>query len=147
MSPTPRLSSRRLAARAVALGAIVALLLLALVLRQPLDVATSVPLPGWLARLVDRDEVAYPIHTALGTVLETLRFPPEAVGLQWLKGAAHARTAAEAERLGAGLASTRQRSDDPDRLDAALCRHIIGGGSFGQRTAMARAQMRCEPHA
>jgi len=147
MWPAPRLSSRRLAARAVGIAAIASLLLFALLLRQPLDIATSVPLPGWLGRLVDRDEVAYPIHSALGTVLEALRFPPEAVGLQWLKGAAHAQTAAEAERLGAGLAATRRRSADPDRLDEALCRHIIGGGSRGQRVAMARAQMRCEPHA
>jgi hypothetical protein len=145
MFPTP-LAGRRLAARTLAIAVAVALLLFALALRQPLDVRVNLPIPAWLDRLLDRDEVAYPVHLALGTALETLRFPPEAAGLQWLKGAAHARTAAEAERLGAGLARTRQRSGDPDRIDEALCRHIIGGGTLGQRAAIARAQMRCEPH-
>jgi hypothetical protein len=145
MFPTP-LAGRRLAARTLAVAALVALLLLVVALRQPLDVGARLPMPAWLDRLLDRDEVAYPLHLALGTVLETLRFPPEAAGLQWLKGAAHARTAPEAERLGDGLARTRRRSGDPDGLDAALCRHIIGGGTLGQRATIARAQMRCEPH-
>jgi hypothetical protein len=138
---------RRLAARAAGLALVAALALFALLLRQPLDLGATVALPNWLERLARRDEVAYSAHAALGTALEALRFPPEAVGLQWLKAAAHARTAAEAERLGAGLARTRRRSEDPDRVDAALCRYIIGGGTLGQRAAMARAEMRCEPHA
>jgi hypothetical protein len=126
---------------------VAALALVALLLREPLDVDAIVALPDWLDRLARRDEVAYSAHAALGTALEALRFPPEAVGLQWLKAAAHAQTAAEVERLGAGLARTRRRSGDPDRVDAALCRYIIGGGTLGQQAAMARAQMRCEPHA
>src|SRR5262245_8961567 len=137
----------RQVARAVGIVLAATLVALALLLRQPLDVATTLPLPGWLGRLVDRDDVAYPIHSTLGTVLEALRFPPEAVGLQWLKGAAHTRSAAEAERLGAGLAGTRRRSADPEQLDAALCRRIIGGASFGQRVTMERAQLQCERHA
>jgi hypothetical protein len=145
MVPTP-LAGRRLAARTLAAALVVALVLFALALRRPLDVGASLPMPAWLVELLDRDEVAYPLHLALGTALETLRFPPEAVGLQWLKGAAHARTAAEAERLGAGLARTRQRSGNPDAIDAALCRYIIGGGTLGQRATIARAQMQCEPH-
>ena len=142
-----RPSGRRLAAQSAGLVVVAALKMLALLLRQPLDVDAAVALPDWLARLARRDEVAYSAHAALGTALETLRYPPEAVGLQWLKAAAHARTAAEAERLGAGLAGTRRRSGDLDRVDAALCRYIIGGGTLGQRAAMARAEMRCEPHA
>jgi len=140
-----RPSGRRLAAGAAGVVVVAALALLVL-LRQPLDVGATVKLPDWLEQYVRRDEVAYSAHAALGAALEALRYPPEAVGLQWLKAAAHAWRAAEIERLGAGLAGTRRRSGDPDRVDAALCRYIIGGGTYGQRAAMARAEMRCEPH-
>jgi hypothetical protein len=141
-----RLPVRRLAAALVGLPLLVGLVLLVQLLRQPLDVGANVELPGWLDRLVHRDEIAYSGHAALATALEALRFPPEAVGLQWLKAGAHARTAEQAERLGAGLAATRQRSGDPVQLDVALCRYIIGGGTLAQRGTMARAGMQCEPH-
>jgi hypothetical protein len=138
---------RRLGAGSAAVALVGAVVLLALLLRRPLDLSRDGSLPGWLDRLIHQDAVAYPAHAGLGALLEGLRFPPEAVGLQWLKAAAHARTAGQAERLGSGLAATRQRASDPDQLDAALCRYVIGGGTHEQRAVIARARMRCEPHA
>ena len=91
---------------------------------EPLDVSGTTRLPRWLSTVKERDEIAYPAHVALGTLLNRLHGPPAAAGLQWVKAAAHARSPTEVERVVRGLATTRRRSESPDHLEQTLCSYV-----------------------
>jgi hypothetical protein len=96
-------------------------LVIAALLRRPMDVSGSFPLPSVVERIKDRDGVAYPVHLFLGTVLEWITYPPDAVAIQWFKAAAHARTSAELGRAAQHLAQARQRAADTGAFDTWLC--------------------------
>ena len=110
---------------------------------EPLDVSGTTHLPRWLSTVKERDEIAYPAHVALGTLLNRLHGPP-AAGLQWVKAAAHARSPTEVERVGRGLATTRRRSDSPDHLEQTLCSYVAQGRTRPQQwTALAQTGLSC----
>ena len=73
------------------------------------------------------DDVAYPTHAALGTVLNLAGASPSAAGVQWVKAASHARSPGDVTRAAQGLAQARRYSRDPSRLDATLCAMIEHG--------------------
>src|SRR6188768_3072054 len=80
---------------------------------RPLDVSGRWQLPEAIQAVIERDEVAYPAHVLLATVLEATRAAPAAVGLQWVKAAAHARNAAQMQRATTGLVEAQQRTSSP----------------------------------
>lgn len=112
-------------------GLAVALLLvgfgLGTLLASPLDLDQTIPLPARLAATLQRDGVAYRGHRWLGTALELAGFPADAVGLQWYKAAAHARTPAEVDRARRHFAAARARSASQGAFDASLCRFVGDG--------------------
>lgn len=102
----------------------------------PLDISGTLPLPGRVQALKGRDEIAYPAHVALGTILQRAGGDSVAVGLQWLKAAAHARTAEEIDKVGNGLARAVRRSPNPERVTEEICSYLQGGVT-GPRQAAA----------
>jgi hypothetical protein len=110
----------------------------------PLDVSGTAPPPAFVASGKENDAVAYPAHVALATTLEAFHCSATATGLQWLKAAAHARSAAEVARAASGLSAARQRSSAADPLGSALCEFLRGGtASAGQASALAQAGIVC----
>ena len=79
-------------------------------------------------RVKQRDELAYPAHAMLGTILEVAGCSPVAAGFQWIKAGFHARSEAELERVARGLAEARQRSLEPSAFRATLCDYLAKGG-------------------
>lgn len=113
---------------------------------EPVDVTRSspFPIPGWLERQSRRDAVAYPIHAALGTILNAVGSSPVGASIQWYKAAAHARTADEVERAAHGIMAARQRDPDGESVDAALCAPIVRRGArVTQVAAMGQAGLPC----
>src|SRR3954462_567216 len=94
------------------IGLLLGLLLMALVTvrlavrvyTRPLDVSGHWQLPRVIEMVKERDQVAYPAHVVLATVLDAARAAPTAVGLQWVKAAAHAQNQAQMQRVADGLA-------------------------------------------
>jgi hypothetical protein len=127
----------------LALAAVLLILLAAggVRLTQPLDVGSSVSLPRRILRVAARDDVAYPFHSTLGEVLYHLRYPSDAVGVQWVKAAFHVRTRAELDRTIQRLAATRRR-EAPEAFDRAVCPYSHGGDAI-VRIALAKAGMDC----
>jgi hypothetical protein len=111
-------------------------------LTEPLDVASSIRVPGRLVWLKGQDAIAYPFHATLGEVLHRLSYPPDAVGVQWVKAAFHVRTQAELDRTVERLASTRRREQAPEEFDRVVCPYSRGGDAI-VRTALARAGLDC----
>ena len=109
---------------------IVAIVALAIKLRAPLSVTGVVDLPAPVESLTARDRVAYPAHVVLGSILETLKYPPPAVGVQWLKAAYHARDGQRMERATAGVAAARARSTSTSTFDSTLCELRDSNGRF-----------------
>lgn len=111
---------------------------------EPTDVSGTTRLPAWLTALKNRDEIAYPAHAILGTLLDEAGCPPVVVGLQWIKAGAHARTEHDVEAAGTGLAVARARAVQPEAFDAALCRFIGSGFANAQQEAVVRrSSMAC----
>src|SRR4051794_4553592 len=50
---------------------------------RPLDISGTWHLPEVIRVVKERDDVAYPAHVLLATVLEAMHVAPAAVGLQW----------------------------------------------------------------
>lgn len=111
---------------------------------EPIDISGSAVLPGPLAGLKDRDEIAYPAHSTLGTILQEFGCEPPAIGLQWLKAAAHARSSAEVERAVGGLSAALRASPAPAELERQLCLYVATGFARRQQAAAAAAAgLRC----
>jgi hypothetical protein len=111
-------------------------------LTEPLDVGSNIGLPRRVIRLKQRDEIAYPFHATLGEVLYRLDYPPDAVGVQWVKAAFHVRTRSELERTIQRLAATRRRDSAPEDFDRAVCPYSRGADAI-VRTALVQAGMNC----
>src|SRR4051794_33975044 len=109
------------------LSLVVPLLALHRLCEQPLDVSGNTRLPEWLMEVKERDEFAYPLHVALGTMLCWIRCEPTASGVQWLKAAAHARTPEDVARAAAGLRQASQRFTTPQVLADQLCSYVPRG--------------------
>jgi hypothetical protein len=90
------------------------------------------------------DRLAYPAHAALGTGLNVLHGPPRAAAIQWIKAAAHARSPADTEQAGRGLAEAAWRAPADDPIERALCLDVIGGRSPQQLAAVQAAGLRCD---
>ena len=125
------------------LVALVTARLVARVYTRPLDVSGTWRLPSVIRAAKERDDVAYPAHVFLATVLEATRAAPTAVGLQWVKAAAHARTQAEAEQVAEGLAKAVRRAAAPEQFAAALCRYVRPSGRPLEYAAADQAGLRC----
>lgn len=140
-------SARRVAVRLASLvvlaGSIAFAAGLARLCTAPLDVGGTTRLPAWAVALKSQDDVAYPAHAVVGTLLDRLACNPAGAGLQWLKAAAHARTSAEVERSAQGLAAAKERSESARAFDASVCQFVTGALGPGQRAAAARAGLPC----
>jgi hypothetical protein len=113
---------------------------------QPTDVSGTTRLPAWLIALKNRDELAYPAHALLGTLLNDAGCPPVVAGLQWVKAGAHARNEHDIEAAGAGLAVARERASQPETFDATLCQFMAGGfANTRQEAVVRRAALDCTP--
>lgn len=118
--------------------------LLAAVLTQPLDVSGNVTFPRTVQRVKQRDGVAYRAHRVLGTALFRLSYPSDAVGLQWLKAAAHARSTAEVDRAARYYRAARDEAESSSAFDRSLCRWIADQHlTAAQGTVVARGGTRC----
>jgi hypothetical protein len=113
---------------------------------QPTDISGTTRLPAWLTALKNRDEIAYPLHAILGTLLNDAGCPPVVAGLQWVKAGAHTRTEQDIEAAGTGLASSRARAGQPEAFDAALCQFIGSGfANPRQEAVVRRSGLDCSP--
>ena len=108
---------------------------------ESLNVTRAVALPAWLDDLSQRSAVAYPAHAALGTVLEMLGLSPAATAVQWLKAAAHARSAAELERTAHGISAAVTR-DGSGRAFPIVCK-LKDLGNESQIHAVEHAEIPC----
>jgi hypothetical protein len=114
---------------------------------QPRDFTGRLPLPNWLEAFMRRDGVAYRAHAVLGRTLNTLRGPPVAAGVQWLKAVAHARSDAEIAEAAHGIALARARGGDSQGLETVLCAALDDERRGRQLAAMVRAGLSCAPEA
>jgi len=137
--------------RLLVVGAVLALVLVLVVsygqlaCREPIDVSGTTRLPDWLVALKERDEIAYPAHAIVGAVLNQAGCSPIAVGLQWLKAGAHARTEQEIMTAEQGLSVARARADPTATFDARLCAFMTDGYANTQQEAVTRgAGLRCQ---
>ena len=101
-------------------GVVVAAVLVRVLAAQG-DVTGRLGLPAAAERFLQRDSVAYPLHAALGALLNRLGGPPTAAGVQWLKAAAHAASDAQLERAVQGIGEAAARDGDGARVRAAVC--------------------------
>lgn len=116
------------------------------------DISRVLRLPGWLDTVLSHDVVAYPLHVVFGRLLHYLNAPPAAVALEWIKAAAHARSASAMARVGVGLTEAKQRAGQQylERvLNAAIIRPASDDGQDvmmrrRQVEAMARAGLRAD---
>ena len=74
---------------------------------RPLDVSGRWQVPRVIELVKERDAVAYPAHVVFATVLDAAGAAPTAVGLQWVKAAAHAHNQVQMQRVPLG---SRRRS-------------------------------------
>ena len=88
------------------------------------DVTRRLGLPAAADDLLQRDEVAYPVHATLGAILNRLGGSPEAAGIQWLKAATHATTDAQLERAVHGIGEAAAQDGDGARVRAAVCERL-----------------------
>lgn len=93
-------------------------------------------LPRCVTIIKDRDEFAYPAHVVLAIILEVTNASPTAVGLQWLKASAHARSKADADRASRGFEAAWWRSPDPNEFVTTLNQYLRPG----EPTLQARIQ-------
>jgi hypothetical protein len=90
---------------------------------------------AWLESIKERDELAYPAHTAVGTALNLLGVAPSAAATQWIKAASHARSTDDIARAARGIAAARQRSEGDGAVDSAVCAIALHGSPAVQAAA------------
>jgi hypothetical protein len=110
--------------------------------RQQLGVHT----PGPVSAIIKRDGVAFRAHSLLAGLIARTNGAPSAVGVQWVKAAAHARTDAELQQVVQGLQWAQQRSAHQAELEPTLCAYVEDGWWTGlQREAFTSAGIQCSP--
>jgi hypothetical protein len=119
---------------------------------RPLDVTEvrhriGIQAPQTITSFVKRDGVAFRAHALLADILARSNGAPSAVGVQWVKAAAHARTDAELRQVVRGLQWTVQHSSDHPTLMSTLCTYVEDGWWSGlQRQAFQAAGIECTTH-
>jgi hypothetical protein len=91
------------------------------------------------------DQVAYPAHAFLGRTLNRIGASPTAVGIQWVKAAAHARSREEMDAAIAGLRAAADRASPDERLEAILCEGGLRGKNQNQIAVISNAGIHCTP--
>jgi hypothetical protein len=142
---------RRSLCRLRAAGTVLSITVLALlgwavhrVCNEPMDLSGTSSVPAWLSTFKQRDEIAFPVHAALGNVLSALDCDPLVSGLQWLKAAAHARSPAEIALTSSGLQNAAQRLGSSQALADRLCRFVARGyAGANQREVAEQAGVVC----
>lgn len=95
------------------------------------DLSRLLRLPTWVDGVLSHDAVAYPLHSLLGHALHRANAPAAAVALEWIKAAAHARSATALDRVAAALRETSRRMGQAHLehvLNAAIIRPISSHG-------------------
>jgi hypothetical protein len=82
--------------------------------------------PRWFDAFLQRDSIAYTVHTALGTGLNWVSADPSITEEQWIKAAVHARTRAESEQVAEGLRTVWQRHSSPEGFADRVCWQLRG---------------------
>jgi hypothetical protein len=132
------------ALKGAAVFATLAGIVVAAALTEPLDVSGNVDLPHRVEQVKGRDGFAYRAHRWLGTALFRLDYPSDAVALQWLKAAGHARSQTETERAASYFKRARDQAESPAAFDSSICRWIVGRHlNAAQETVVARSGTRC----
>jgi hypothetical protein len=111
-------------------AALVSVGLVAAAWRSPMETVVSLP-----------DELAYPAHATAGWALNRTGLSPLQAATQWVKAAAHARSATEIAVASRGIANARMGDADP-RVDAMLCAIFLQGSPSVQK-AIADALPKC----
>jgi hypothetical protein len=127
---------QRVGVAAAGLSSLVILALLAAIVLDDeiADVHQVLPLPPALQRLTRSDDLAYPVHAALGTALNWPGRWPSSAGVQWFKALAHARSNEEAARAAEGFAQAVRSDAGPGRATSLLC-NLVGQGATPQQSA------------
>ena len=100
-------------------------------------------LPAPVARLRWHDKPRFLAHVALGQAL--VPFDTKRAGVQWIKAAAHARSADEVDQVADGLIAVKQRSPSVKELEGVLCPYLSTGASgVRQRVALEEAGLSCQ---
>jgi hypothetical protein len=113
--------------------------------RVPLDISGTTELPARVNTVKQRDDIAYSTHVAVAQVLARANCAPTAVGLQWSKAGAHARTPAEVVLVAHGLSVARSRGDRSGVFDFVLCGYVDDDTVRSElRNGMRAAGIRCD---
>jgi hypothetical protein len=116
---------------------------------RPLDMTQvqhhiGIQAPHTVTSFVKRDGIAFRAHAFLADVIERANGAPSAVGVQWVKAAAHARTDSELRQVVHGLQWSVQHSTDSSALQSTLCTYVESGWWTGlQREAFQAANLEC----
>jgi hypothetical protein len=129
-------------------GAIVALVACTAVARiflsaDTLNATGALALPSWLDKVTQRSRIAYPAHAAVAAVLEMANLSPAATAVQWVKAAAHARSAVDVERTAKGIEAALARDGNDSRALRTLCT-IKDLGDPSQVRAIQQASLACD---
>jgi hypothetical protein len=119
------------------------LVLAGLVTVAAVGVTLAAPEPTPLGQMIP-NRIVYSIHAALGIGLNVLGLSPVAAATQWSRAASHARSQAEVDQAGRGIALARQRSAGDWRVDDVLC-DAHSHGSPTVRAAIIGAGAPCSP--
>lgn len=140
-------SRLRLAAFGLVTGIVLvaAALTVARICSTPIDVSGTTSLPAWVRAVKERDEIAFPAHLLLARSLTTLGCSPEAIALQWIKAAAHARTPEDLATTRDGLRSTTSPAGVATRVADDLCRRLGSRyASQAQQATVEEAGIDCQ---
>src|SRR3954447_5162087 len=99
---------------------------------RPLDMTEvqrhiGIQAPRTITSFVKRDGIAFRAHAVLADVIARTNGAPSAVGVQWFKAAAHARTDSDLQQVVRGLQWTMQHSTDKPALQSTLCTYVESG--------------------
>ena len=67
------------------------------------------------------DNLRYPFHAFLGAALNYFDSAPRSAALQWLRAAAHARSAADLDQAAQGMSAAMRRMSSPTQLASEMC--------------------------
>jgi len=107
-----------------------------------LNATRALAVPTWLDEVTRRGAIAYPAHSALGTVLEAAGLSPAATAMQWFK-ASHARSDAELELAARGIVAALARDGHDGRALRTLCT-VKDLANPDQASVIGRIDPRCD---
>ncbi|MFN0074573.1 MAG: hypothetical protein ACKVVP_24085 [Chloroflexota bacterium] len=116
---------------------------------KPLDMTElqqriGIQMPHAVKSFVKRDDIAFRAHATLALLIERTDGAPAAVGVQWVKAAAHARSETDLQQVSRGLQWSQHRAGATEAHQRTLCSFVEGGYWTGlQREAFAAAGLRC----